>query len=106
MKRLLAFVLLFVAVSALAGPQVMEAKGTNMTVRLFPQDCSSEKVRALIGKEESVKDEHFFATNVTWQGKDYEACWMSLDHRHVLIVDETGDAGAIPIAAFKPAEGL
>ena len=43
----------------------------------------------------------FKAAHVRWQGKDYAACWSMVDERTVYVVDESGDAGALPKSAFK-----
>lgn len=101
MKRLLAFVLtLFVVAPVLAVPQAMEAVLPNMTVRLAAEPCKHEKVLTMVSHVFPDKD--FFAGTVTWQGKVYASCWAMLDEKHIIVVDEGGDGGAMPISSFKP----
>jgi hypothetical protein len=83
---------------------MMVAEQPNLTVRLFPQPCVAEKVLALTSAVAPGKD--FYAGSVTWKGKDYVSCWSVLDDLHVLIVDEGGDAGSVPVAAFRVVEGI
>ena len=105
MKRLLAFVLtLFVVAPPSFAAGHREASQPGLTVRLFAEPCVSEVVLAFTVLVAPGKD--YFAGNVTWQGKNYVACWAVLDEKHVLVIDEDGDAGAVPLAAFKFIPGL
>lgn len=105
MKRLLAFVLmLFVVAPPVFASGHREAAQPGLTVRLFSEPCASEIILAYSALVAPGKD--YFRGNVTWQGKDYAACWAVLDANHVLVIDEDGDAGSIPAAAFKFIPGL
>ena len=104
MKRLLAFVLTLFVVAPAYGAGSMIASQPGLTVRLFPEPCVHEIVLAYTVLVAPGKD--FFAGNVTWQGKDYAACWAKLDEKNVVVIDEGGDAGAVPMAAFKPVPPL
>lgn len=71
----------------------------DVTVRLFRDGCDTAKVALpahMVGARRAA---------VTWQGKPFVACW-SLLGADVLIVDETGDAGTLPVVGFKPEESL
>jgi hypothetical protein len=104
MRTKIGLIVLFLGNAAIAAPQMMVAEQPNLTVRLFPQPCIAEKVLALTSAVAPGKD--FYAGSVTWKGKDYVSCWSVLDEQHVLIVDETGDAGAVPVAAFRVVDGI
>lgn len=51
---------------------------------------------------ELVADKRFHKAMVVWKGDNLKACWADLDAENILVVDETGDAGAVPKRLFKP----
>jgi hypothetical protein len=94
----------FLVTSAIAAPKMMVSEQPNLTVRLFPQPCVSEKVLPYTSAVAPGKD--FYAGSVTFKGKDYVSCWSVLDESHVLIVDESGDAGSVPFTSFRLVDGI
>lgn len=42
-------------------------------------------------------DARFKHAVVTHKGRNYIACWAKVDAGHAFVVDETGDAGVIPL---------
>jgi hypothetical protein len=104
MRTKIGLIVLFLGTSAIAAPKMMVAEQPNLTVRLYPQPCVAEKVLPYTSAVAPGKD--FYAGSVTHKGKDYVSCWAVLDEQHVLIVDETGDAGAVPVAAFRVEDGI
>jgi len=102
MKTLLAAVLLSVVSLAHAASARMDAGG--LTVILSADPCTEAKVLSFI------QDQYhgmFRKADVIYQGKALKACWMALpDRRSVLVADETGDYGAVPIALFKPVTAM
>ena len=96
MKKL-AIALLAVAMPAFS--QQLVFKGENVTVRLLEAPCPKPVVD-LIQEQHQAK---FRQAEVVFQGKGYRACW-TLVNWNVIVIDETGDAGEIPAAAFKEEE--
>jgi len=96
-KRLIAL-LLFVATSSYAASVRMEAGG--ITIVLHTTPYTEAKVLSFI--QEPYRSA-FRSADVIYQGKPLKACWASLpDRRNVLVADETGDYGPVPMALFKP----
>jgi hypothetical protein len=104
MRTKIGLIVLFLGNAAIAAPQMMVAEQPNLTVRLFPQPCIAEKVLPYTSAVAPGKD--FYAGSVTYRGKEYVSCWAVLDQTHVLVVDETGDAGAVPLMAFRLVDAI
>ena len=81
------------------GTDVLIARmGSNqVTITL---DACTTKAGAFADMPEDLRSE-FMAAKILWDGKNYAACWKALDAATVYLVDETGDAGAIPASVFK-----
>lgn len=100
MKLLIGAVLLLLTFPTYAEPRVV-AKGPNLVITLDTDLCEAPEVLARI------KEEHhgnFRKADVLFQGKPLKACW-TIDTAlpgMVILVDETGDSGQLPMAAFKP----
>lgn len=103
MKKTIAAVLLAVAGIAHSAPIAMVLETPDLTLRLFSTPCVAPAVLKQIKPE---LRERFRAGNETDHGRDLELCWVIADPETVFIVDEDGDSGAVPMAAFKPADVL
>lgn len=102
MKRLIAALLLLVSLPAFAESYAMRAG--NLAIVLHKAACTETKVLSLI--EEQYRTA-FRKADVTHAGKSLKACWMALpDRQQVLVADETGDYGAVPMSMFKPVVGI
>lgn len=98
MKHLIAALLLLVALPAFAASYAMRAG--NLAIVLHKDACTETKVLNLI--EEQYRSA-FRRADVTHEGKALKACWMALpDRQQVLVADETGDYGSVPMSMFKP----
>jgi hypothetical protein len=87
MQSIIRITLLLVFSSPVVAQTAMVFHNREVTVRLTQSPCSD--------------------ANVLWQGKRSTACWIALpESREVLIVDETGDNGTLPMSAFKREERL
>lgn len=80
---------------------VYEAQDLRVTIT--PEACTSPKVLAMIEDEFKA---NFRAGNVVWHGQRLKMCWTVLPNGFVLIADETGDSGTIPLSEFKPNYGV
>ena len=98
MKTLLACLLLSASVATAAEVEIRLSKGV---VRLSDQACVDSKVTALIKPE---FQSQFRAGTLVWEGVKLSLCWVidPSDPKQVFLIDETGDRGTLPIAAFKP----
>ena len=107
MKRtlILALVWLFVGFAApsVTADDSMIYTDQSTTVRLFLTPCTDQKVRQFIPPE--VVDE-FRSGTVFWQAKEYALCYLTLFQDGmpplIMLVDETGDSGALPLELFRP----
>lgn len=106
MKTLLALVLIGVFVEAHAAPKMLVAESPELTVRLFASECKSEKVLKRLEALHPPKNLTFQAGNETYQGRELEACWTAVSADTVVVIDEEGDGGQLPIAVFKPVDGI
>lgn len=79
---------------------VLTFKDGSLTVQLLHGDCSPA-VAELIQPEYVPL---FRAARVEWEGREIAACW-TLQGANVVIVDETGSGGGLPVMAFKPVPG-
>ena len=73
-----------------------DSVGTSVT--LHDTQCTSKKVLRHIPPEHH---KVFYAGVTVFEKKRYENCW-TLNGGDVFIVDEEGDMGIIPRAAFRP----
>lgn len=48
-----------------------------------------------------INDARFKRADVVHQGKSLKACWANADESHIVIFDETRDAGILPKTQFK-----
>lgn len=99
---ILALVFLLPASIVVANEPALVLQTERITIRLAQKPCSEPTVLARIKPEAR----HEFQTaRILWQGKWLNACWTILPAGPgVLIVDETGDNGILPLSAFKPEE--
>lgn len=101
MKKLLAVILTLFAFNASAA---LVYSDQNMTIVLTKEPCTNAKVLSLI--EEPYRA-NFFAADMTYRGKPLGACWMPMPQQfQILMADETGDYGAVPMSAFKKRDDL
>jgi len=106
MKKLTCTFLLSLAFCA--GPVYADATmrmvTRDATVILRPEPCTDKKTLSII--EEQYRP-MFRAADVIWRGKSLKGCWMALPEKGVVIMaDETGDHGALPMSAFRPSAGI
>ena len=80
------------------GPSVVAKQGGNQ-VSLFLGPCTTKKGVFETAPADLVAE--FKEARILWDGKEYDACWKHLDSESIYLVDETGDAGALPISLFK-----
>lgn len=98
-----AFTVLFVAAlaagSAFAGDMVY--KDQNVTVRLRSEPCATASMQEVLAK---VQPEGAKVAEVMYQGRVIAACWAAhQESGNVVLIDADGDAGMIPMDAFRPA---
>lgn len=100
MKNLIA-VLALVSGAAIAAPVEYEIRFSKGVVRLTDKPCTEAKVASQIKPEYQAQ---FRAGTIVWEGVKLSLCWVidPSDPTHVFLIDETGDRGTLPIAAFKP----
>lgn len=92
--------LLALMYGALATAASVRMDAGDLSIVLHSTPCTEPKVLSII--EEPYRPS-FRSANVTHKGKPLKACWMAVpDRRAVLVADETGDYGAVPMALFKP----
>ena len=98
MKTLLACLLLVASTVHAAEVEIRLSKGV---VRLSDKACADPKVASLIKPEFQGQ---FRAGTIVWEGVKLSLCWVidPSDPKQVFLIDETGDRGTLPIAAFKP----
>lgn len=95
----------FVAAALLAAsPCFADAiyKGPSCYVRLSNISCSQVSVLSAIKDEWVEKFRQGWMVN---HGKEYALCWI-IDGDHVFVVLDDGQSGRLPIAKFKPQEGV
>lgn len=96
MKTLIAALLLVVTPAHAA---FMQFQAKDLTVVLHVSPCTSKKILDMI---EAPSRPAFRTADVTFKGKALKACWAANQiAQEVLIVDETGDYGTIPMGLFK-----
>lgn len=82
----------------------MKLQTEEMTVVLRLDNCANEKILSLI---EDQYRSSFRSADLTYQGKPLKSCWMALPQsKEVLMVDETGDYGTLPMSMFKRVEDM
>jgi hypothetical protein len=98
MKTPLACLLLMASVASAAEVEIRLSKGT---VRLSHAACAEAKVVSQIKPE---FQSQFRAGTIVWEGVKLALCWTidPTDATQVFLIDETGDRGTLPVAAFKP----
>lgn len=98
MKTLLACLLLVASAVHAAEVEIRLSKGV---VRLTDKPCTEAKVASQIKPEYQAQ---FRAGTIVWEGVKLSLCWVvdPSDSTQVFVIDETGDRGTLPIAAFKP----
>lgn len=104
MRSIALGLLLVFSQPVVANETVMTLQTGKVTVRLMQSQCSAEKV---LPKIQPAFQDQFRTAAVLWRGSWLTACWIALpESRDVLIVDETGDNGTLPMSAFKPEDRL
>jgi hypothetical protein len=93
---------LMLATPVFSAEQAMIAKRGDDYVRLTDKPCEVASVLRFIRPE--ARAQHRRA-DTQMSGQRYFACYV-LRSANVLIIDEDGDAFAVPIAEFQPDEGV
>ena len=96
MKRCIATLLTLLALSAQA--DYIASNGAD-SVRIQDAPCA-ESILALIPPDAR---EQFRSAVANVGGKEYAACWAMLPDGTVFLQYADGDAGMIPVSAFRPA---
>jgi hypothetical protein len=94
MKRVLIAALIAASFSACAETAIFRFQST--TVRLLQSPCIGAAAAML---KDNAKD--FKQAAVTYEGREFGACWK-VQGEIVLILDDEGDGGSIPLSEFKP----
>ncbi len=89
------------ASSAQAGGLMRDERGNH--VRTYDTPCTTKA--GVFAELPDVLRPKFKAAEVLWDGKKYDACWTDLDPANVYVIDEAGDAGAIPRVRLVPEVG-
>lgn len=81
---------------------VYQIEGLKVTILSSP--CSDPTVLSLVKEEfRSIMQ----AANVVFQDQFLNACWTyDMVNNVVVIVDQTGDSGSIPLEAFQPVDKM
>jgi predicted RNA-binding Zn ribbon-like protein len=104
MRKLIGIIVLLGFCSPVVAQTAMVFHNREVTLRLMQSPCSDANVRPKIQPD---FQDQFRTAVVLWQGKRLTACWIALpESREVLIVDETGDNGTLPMSVFKREERL
>lgn len=104
MRILLAVALVAMASVAVADAGILRLQTKDMTVVLHKTPCTDAASLSIIQPEMRPR---FFAADLTWKGTPLKACWAPLpDRAEVLMVDETGDYGMLPMSGFKPVRAM
>lgn len=102
MRILTALVFCLLVNPVFAASMRMQTK--EMTIVLRSDNCKHSQILSLIEDQYRTS---FRAADLTYQGKPLKACWMALPQsKEVLMVDETGDYGTLPMSMFKPVEEM
>lgn len=104
MKSLFVLMTFLVAVILLTLPvpahAAMRMQSANMTIVLRTDPCVDPKVLGFIEERYQAA---FQVADLMYRGKPLKACWMAVPSSgNILMVDETGDYGPVPMAMFKP----
>jgi hypothetical protein len=100
MKTLILTLVLLLCAAPVTAAEVQFAFSKGV-VKLSDKACTEAKVTALIKPE---FQSQFRAGTIVWEGTPLALCWTidPSDPANVFVIDETGDRGTLPIAAFKP----
>jgi hypothetical protein len=85
--------------SAIAGP-VATFHGEHVTVFAYQEDCEVPSLTAFLAEFGKAKK-----AATRFGGAEIKACYVVQDDK-VLIVDEDGNGGYIPVTAFKEAKSV
>jgi hypothetical protein len=89
-----------------AAPDKLIYQNEMVTVVLHPTPCENETVKAQVTEADPEWLPEWFKAEVTWLGQPLEACYAGVIDEdnllQILIVDQTGDAGFLPVEDFKP----
>jgi hypothetical protein len=100
--RALLIVAALAAAPALADDMVF--KDDNVTVRLTEAPCTRAAFQTVLAQ---VKPDPAKVAVVTHGGRYLAACWLAHpESGNVVLIDEEGDAGLIPMADFKREPGV
>jgi hypothetical protein len=103
MKSLLfGLILALTSLSSLANER--QFVGDNVAVTLRESACP-DNIQKLVDMFNPPKGLVWKRADVLFQGKPLEACYAEFQGQ-VLLVDEDGDGGAIPVGEFKPIKVL
>lgn len=73
--------------------------GQDVQVTVYHKPCTG-RVADIVAALKVPKELVFQKAKVVYQGQTLEACWVTTQGQ-VLIIDETGDGGAIPEQLFQ-----
>ena len=104
MKKLFAFLFLSLfSISLQAAALQATSPSGDIVVTIVDTPCSTPAIAKTL---KEIADQSFDAV-VVFKGKQLKACWIPLiEDGKVGILDETGDAGAIPMSNFKEVPAL
>ena len=98
MRILLAALLLATSVNAATLDGALQGPSGPVNLRLTQDACTEPKVLQFL---QTTAVPLMRAGTVAWQGKTYNMCWtLAPDDGVVIVVDETGDYGTVPLQAF------
>jgi hypothetical protein len=103
MKAFLLFLFLCFSQAVVANPPAMTLQQGGTVVRLFPLACTHEAVLDYLLPEAR---SFWRSGTVLWNSRVYALCWRATGDGSVVLIDETGDAGILPLSVFRPEEWL
>lgn len=106
MKNLILATLLALSSCVHAAAQTYVAVFPNVTIVLTQAPCTSKVIQAHIASMPAASSMAFLAGSAVYKGKPIELCWTVLDAEHIGIVDDSGDTGTAPMAAFRPSDNI
>jgi hypothetical protein len=99
---------LIAAVALACAPALAEElvyRDGGVSVHLQNKACESVRVQTLAQAIAELAGQRMGAGYVMFQGRRIHLCWTVKDSS-VLLIDEDGDGGTIPIASFKLDAGI
>ena len=100
-----AAIALFVMASRAQAKDIFVAETPNLSITLTDAFCTNLTVMQTLALNGFDMDKlaAWRGAQVLWQGQPLEACYLPLEGG-VLLLDESGDAGMLPMELFRPAD--